>query len=202
MRFSKRLAVPSVFLVFLAVIAPWQGSAATYAASPVKVQPAAVAPSQTDPQAQVLPTKKKVRTKPCSSPLAVLLHEVGFRGENLREAWAIVMRESRGIPSAKRAGADFGLFQLNKPTWGSFPWWDDRRVLRAKYNAKRAFILSSGGRNWVAWGLTGHGEANPRVYRSWSAKKVRDNIMRPYKKAYRMFPSSCKRGSFHGARSM
>lgn len=94
--------------------------------------------------------------------LQLLLYKVGFRGQNLKEAWCIVMRESSGRPMAHNPNAStgdnsYGLFQINMI--GSLG--TDRK---AKYdlksyedlfdpitNAEIAFQMSNGGENWSAW---------------------------------------------------
>ena len=49
----------------------------------------------------------------CGDWLTRLLSRSGYEGEDLREAWAIVMRESGGREDAVSATGDLGLFQIN-----------------------------------------------------------------------------------------
>jgi len=115
---------------------------------------------------------------PCANPLAVVIHEAGFRGENAREAWAIAMRESRGQARVISATNDYGLFQLNYSAHHRQPWWDSQRLLTPLYNAKVAYKLSQGGRTWYPWDIDGQGRhlgrytstATYRVYRHWYAR--------------------------------
>lgn len=93
-----------------------------------------------------------------------LLYEVGFRGEELKTAWAIVMRESSGRPRAyngnrKTGDSSYGLFQINMI--------DDLGVMRRhkyqlasnedlfhpKKNARIAYRMSGGGRDFGAWAI-------------------------------------------------
>lgn len=93
-----------------------------------------------------------------------LLYEVGFRGEELKTAWAIVMRESNGRPRAyngnrKTGDSSYGLFQINMI--------DDLGVSRRhryelesnddlfhpKKNARIAYRMSNGGRDFGAWAI-------------------------------------------------
>jgi uncharacterized protein YgiM (DUF1202 family) len=121
------------------------------------------------------------------------LRQVGFKGEGLRIAWAIAMRESNGIPEIGKGhkyfnGYDWGLFQLNKPTFGKKAWWDDAKMVDAIYNAKIVYDLSKGGTFWVPWGLSGDGKSlNVSCYKMWSAEKQM-NIWKHYKKWYDKYP--------------
>ncbi|MCP4741021.1 MAG: transglycosylase SLT domain-containing protein, partial [Actinomycetales bacterium] len=58
----------------------------------------------------------------CGDWLTKLLARVGFEDENLREAWAIVMRESGGNEDAISVTNDLGLFQINTFAWGGQDW--------------------------------------------------------------------------------
>jgi hypothetical protein len=95
-----------------------------------------------------------------------LLHLVGFRGQKLREAWAIAKKESGGRPMAlnlsKRTGdSSYGLFQINM-IGDLGPERRDKFNLASNYelfnpvlNAQVAFHMSNGGENWTAWkGIT------------------------------------------------
>ena len=98
--------------------------------------------------------------------LKELLWAVGFRGNSLKEAWAIAKKESNGRPfafngNASTGDSSYGIFQINM--LGMLG--PDRR---AKYeldhnvdlfnpviNAQIAFQMSNGGENWSAWkGIT------------------------------------------------
>mgnify|MGYP001014807021 CR=1 FL=1 len=122
------------------------------------------------------------------------LREAGFKGEGLRIAWAIAMRESNGIPEIGKGhkyfnGYDWGLFQLNKPTFGKRAWWDDAKMVDAIYNAKIVYDLSKGGTFWVPWGLSGDGKSmNVSCYKMWSAEKQMNCIWKPFKKWYDKYP--------------
>lgn len=126
----------------------------------------------------------------CQNWLVRVLYKAGFRGEDLREAWAIVMRESGGREDAVSSTQDYGMFQINRPTFGSQPWWDDELMLTRDYNAAIGFKLSQGGRSWLPWGLDGHGRANPLVYErsGWSEQMIYDRIIEPYSRWYGQYP--------------
>lgn len=128
----------------------------------------------------------------CQDHLAQVLHAAGFRGANLREAWAIAMRESNGqnLGPGHWAfnGEDWGIFQLNQPSWGSQPWWDSQRLLDPAYSASVAYTLSDGGNDWHPWGLTGDGKLDASSYGAWSAQQVWAWIMEPYQRYYSAYP--------------
>jgi Lysozyme like domain len=95
-----------------------------------------------------------------------LLSLVGFKGQNLKEAWAVAKKESNGRPFAfngnlKTGDSSYGLFQINM--LGMLG--PDRRnkydldhnvdLFNPVVNAEIAFQMSNGGENWSAWkGIT------------------------------------------------
>lgn len=107
------------------------------------------------------------------------LRDAGFQGQGLRIAWAIVMRESRGRANIVSRTGDYGLFQINKTTYGRSRWWlSDAHMLDARYNAAVAFVLSGGGRTFYPWDIDGRGRHLARysdratylAFRTWLAK--------------------------------
>lgn len=104
-----------------------------------------------------------------------LLKLVGFKGQNLKEAWAIAKKESNGRPFAfngntNTGDSSYGIFQINMIGMLG----PDRRnkydldhnadLFNPVLNAQIAFKMSNGGENWTAWkGIT------PRT-REWIAK--------------------------------
>ena len=115
-----------------------------------------------------------------SDQLHELLAAVGFKGESLRIAWAIAMRESNGRPRAFNGNTStgdnsYGIFQINMiGNLGA-----DRR---AKYglssnedlfdpvtNAEIAFKMTAGGENWGSWnlGANAYKGGNSPAYERW-----------------------------------
>jgi len=123
-----------------------------------------------------------------------VLYEVGFRGENLREAWAIAMRESNGDPEVGPGhwaynGFDMGLFQLNRPSFSEQSWWYEDLLLDPHYNASVAYALSNGGRSWWPWGLDGQGRTDAGAYAPiWTEEEIDSMITVPYRKFYALYP--------------
>jgi len=98
--------------------------------------------------------------------LKELLHAVGFRGQNLVEAWAVAKKESNGRPLAfngnvKTGDSSFGIFQINmigmlkEGRQDKFGINFNSELLNPVINAQVAYHMSNGGKNWSAWhGIT------------------------------------------------
>lgn len=137
----------------------------------------------------------------CDNALVLTLREAGFRGENVKEAWAIAMRESNGQPHLGPGhpqfnGSDYGLFQFNMPSWGDKEWFDPHLLLDGLYNAKVAFELSDGGRDWLHWGHNGDGTPNFKFYSSiWSQQQMYNWIVEPFERysgQFDLLPQECR----------
>lgn len=123
------------------------------------------------------------------------LKDAGFKGNGLRVAWAIGMRESSGDPTLGPGheqfnGEDYGLFQFNKPSWGDEEWWNDKKLLDPVYNAGIVFKMSKKGTYWLPWGLNSDGtKMDARFYEGiWTREQQQEWIWDNYKKYYDMFP--------------
>ena len=96
--------------------------------------------------------------------LIELLQAVGFKGQALKLAWAVAMRESNGRPVAHNDNVNtgdnsYGIFQVNM--FGNLG--ADRRekfgltantdLFDPVTNAKVAFHMTKGGTDWGSWGL-------------------------------------------------
>jgi hypothetical protein len=102
-------------------------------------------------------------TKPLSPhQLKYLLSSVGFEGESLRQAWAVVMKESTGRPMAhnqnSRTGDNsYGLFQINMigsleaARLKEYGLSNKEELFDPLTNARIAYIISEGGKNWSPW---------------------------------------------------
>jgi hypothetical protein len=111
---------------------------------------------------------KKYENKPVLSDidLALMLKAVGFEGQDLKEAWAVAKKESNGQPirfngNTSTGDSSYGLFQINMIS-DLGPERRDKFNLRSNFdllnpviNAKIAYHMSDGGKNWSAWkGIT------------------------------------------------
>lgn len=122
---------------------------------------------------EVDPIEKYRNAKKLSNDeLIDLLKLTGFKGEKLKIAWAVAMRESTGRPTSHNdtpsTGDDsYGLFQINMiGTLGS-----DRidkfqqngiqidtkkQLFDPVVNAQIAFYMTAKGTNWGSWGYGPH----------------------------------------------
>ena len=98
--------------------------------------------------------------------LKELLYLVGFRGNDLKEAWAVAKKESNGQPikfngNSKTGDNSYGLFQINMigvlgpDRRDKFNLVTNSDLLNPVINAQVAFYMSDGGKDWSSWhGLT------------------------------------------------
>jgi len=108
--------------------------------------------------------KFKGARKLAQDELVDLLRAVGFKGQSLKLAWAVAMKESNGRPIAHNDTVEtkdnsYGMFQINM--FGTLG--PDRRekfglaanadLFDPVTNAKVAFHMTKGGTDWGAWGL-------------------------------------------------
>jgi hypothetical protein len=135
------------------------GSSSTVASTPTEQVYAKSAPIATEAfdKPVVKALSKPNKKKECKNWLVKELHKTGFRGKNLREAWAIVMRESGGREDAISPTNDYGMFQFNRAAWSGQDWWDSKKLLTREYNAKVAYRISRGGKTWYPWDIDGQG---------------------------------------------
>jgi len=124
------------------------------------------------PQAQAQLAEKALRAKTLDkfhnadrltkTDLVHLLSAVGFEGKDLREAWAIAMKESRGNPlshngNRKTGDNSYGLFQVNmlgsmgQERRDKFNLDYNAKLLDPVVNAQVAYHMSNGGKDWSAW---------------------------------------------------
>lgn len=98
--------------------------------------------------------------------LVELLSAVGFTGNQLRQAWAVAKKETHGNPLAhngnrKTGDNSYGMFQINMlgelgpQRREQFGLRSNADLLNPVVNAKVAYHMSKGGKNWSAWkGMT------------------------------------------------
>jgi hypothetical protein len=102
--------------------------------------------------------------------LLELLSAIGFKGQDLKEAWAVAKKESHGNPlshngNRKTGDNSFGLFQVNmlgsmgKDRRDKFNLASNAELFNPVVNAKIAYHMSNGGKDWSAWRTRqpGHG---------------------------------------------
>jgi len=95
--------------------------------------------------------------------LKAILELAGFKGDALKIAWAVVMKESTGRPyshnkNRKTGDNSYGLFQINMiDSLGparrkQFDLSSNDALFDPLTNAKIAYHMSNKGTNWSAWG--------------------------------------------------
>lgn len=126
----------------------------------------------------------------CDDPLVRLLHATGWRGQQLRIAYAVVWRESNGRPDVVGDGG-YGLFQLQASAHHTKPWWDYDLLMEDTYNAAAAYQLwQSNG--WRPWGLTRDGNLDARDYPTWSDWQIEHWIVQPFHKYLNQYDQLCE----------
>lgn len=103
-----------------------------------------------------LPTTEK--TMLSDNELISILKDAGFSGYALKYAWAIAVKESTKRPMAYNKSSDcYGLFQINMSgSLGTnrvekYGLKSEKDLFDPLTNAKIAYQMSNGGKNWSAW---------------------------------------------------
>ena len=98
--------------------------------------------------------------------LVELLSAVGFKGSDLKEAWAVAKKESNGRPLAHNGNTNtgdnsWGMFQINmigelgEDRREKFGLENNAELLDPVVNASIAYYMSRGGEDWSSWhGIT------------------------------------------------
>jgi hypothetical protein len=143
-----------------------------------------------------------VKTAPafdCRDRIARVLHGAGFRGQDLRTAYAVVMRESHGQSldeSSPWYTGGLGWFQIQTSAHSSKAWWSRSAMLDPERQARIVYRhMTDKGRNWAPWGLTRDGQLDPSQYANWSSWQHEAWIMAPFRKyaaAFDRLPKGCR----------
>lgn len=139
------------------------------------------------------PPAANVRVEVCNDRVVKWIEKAGFKGANVRVAWAIAQRESNGNPNESTM-PDLGLMQLNYPTWSGTKYWP-ANVYDPVQNltAVRKMVRDKG---WQPWGLRVHkGQVNYDFssYGMWSSWQHQNWIVAPFERYYRQYPKGCPR---------
>lgn len=109
-------------------------------------------------------TKYKGAKTLTKQQLVELLYAAGFRGQGLRLAWAVAMKESNGRPTAlnnniSTGDNSYGIFQINligdlgPMRLAKFGLTAKKDLLDPVNNVKAVYYMTDGGKDWSAWGL-------------------------------------------------
>lgn len=155
---KARLKAMGLGGVFLMLAGGLIAVGTTEAVAPTKAE--AITKQETK-QVQIL--AKYVNADRLTDPqLLELLSAVGFKGQDLKEAWAIAKKESRGNPISHNGNREtgdnsYGLFQINMVgTLGperrdKFSLSSNAELFNPVVNAQIAYHMSGGGKDWSAW---------------------------------------------------
>jgi len=132
---------------------------------------AVVVPTCVDPVLKYSGMKKLTKVQ-----VYDLLRLTGFRGQGLKTAWAVAMKESHGNPrshngNAKTGDSSYGIFQINlygplKARISQYKLSSADDLYDPVTNAQIAFKMSAGGQNWTAW-RAGKNEKYSGVVQYW-----------------------------------
>lgn len=97
-----------------------------------------------------------------------LLKEVGFKGDKLKTAWAVAMKESTGRPLAyngNRSTGDnsYGIFQINmigslgEDRREKFGLKSNKELFDPLTNVKIVHYMTRGGEDWSSWDIDSSG---------------------------------------------
>jgi hypothetical protein len=184
-----------VELVHLTEVQPAAAAASVYEFSPADalasqimsvslVGRIPVAASSEESERRHLERYRNHRHQLSAEELIDLLEETGFSGPGLRQAWAVVMKESTGYPLAHNTNAStsdnsYGLFQINM--YGNleeyrrekFDLPSNEVLFDPVLNAEIAFVLSKGGTDFGHWNVgpnAYNGDGSPPGYLRWLAE--------------------------------
>ena len=141
---------------------------AMFLALGMMVLPPALSPEKAEAQAIEHETQEDVLAKYVNADeltdtqLIELLQAVGFKGQDLKEAWAIAKKESHGSPlshngNRKTGDNSYGLFQVNMigslgdARRTKFNLASNAELFNPVVNAQIAYHMSNGGKDWSAW---------------------------------------------------
>ena len=153
-------------------------------------------PATADAQVRVVEQERAARVKKakrkCKDPVVRWVRAAGFRGEEIRVAWAVAQRESNGRPG-ESTWPDLGLFQLNAPSWQGSKYWP-ANVYDPIQNARAVYRMTRD-MNWQPWGMRvsgGYVSYDYSSYGGWSSWQRANWIVAPFEKYYYQFPTKCE----------
>ena len=126
-----------------------------------------------------------------------ILHSAGFTGNNLRIAYAIVMRESKGQNLAEDSpwfSGALGWWQIQTSAHSHNKWWSRTAMLNPYKQSRIVYkYMSRKGTYWRPWGLTSDGKSmDVSQYSGWSSAQHYSWIWYPYITHYNSYPRGCR----------
>jgi hypothetical protein len=125
-----------------------------------------------------------------------VLESAGFTGNNLRVAYGVVMRESKGQNLAEDSpwySGALGIWQIQTSAHSGNRWWSRAAMLNPQRQSVIVYkYMTNKGTYWRPWGLTSDGRGlDTSHYGSWSSWQHYNWIWAPYKRYYDGFPRKC-----------
>lgn len=127
----------------------------------------------------------------CADPIVAVIRDAGWKGRQVRVAYAVSWRESNHTPG-ESTYPDLGLFQINT-VWQGTRYWPSS-PLNARSNAKAAHRIWKS-YSWTPWGLNADGSGVDMRDYSWSAWQIEHWVWRPYVAGLHLYdrlPKECK----------
>lgn len=133
----------------------------------------------------------------CRDRMVRVLEDAGFRGWQVRHAWAITWRESKhqNLDESSRffTGA-LGVWQVQTSAHSGNRWWSRDAMLDPVRQSRIVYrYMTDRGTYWRPWGLTADGRLDPTHYAGWSAWQHQNWIMAPYQQGLALYPKGCPR---------
>lgn len=122
-----------------------------------------------------------------------LLERAGFTGHKNRIAYAIVMRESRGVnldESSRWYTGALGIWQVQTSAHRNKPWHSRAAMLNPQRQSRIVYRhMTNRGTWWAHWGIRSDGRGmDTRFYRGWTPRQHWNWIWAPYDRFYRAYP--------------
>ncbi len=141
----------------------------------------------------VTPTAAPAKApKPCKDPIIKIIKDAGWKGRDVRIAYAVAWRESNHNPR-EATYPDLGLFQLNAPSWSRTKYWP-ANPLNANQNARAAHRIWRN-HSWRPWALNASGTGVDMRDYNWSSWQVTHWVWLPYTRGlgrYDQLPKACR----------
>jgi len=141
------------------------------------------------------PLASKADARQCDNRIVNMLKTAGFKGHSVRVAYAIVMRESKGVNLSESSpwytGA-LGVWQIQTSAHSGKSWWSRAAMLNPARQTRIVYLhMTNKGRWWQPWGITPDGKGVDATQFPWSSWQIQNWIWAPYIKYYREFPKGC-----------
>ena len=174
----SKFVIATVTAIFLTAIPPTAASA--------------FFPTDRGMELEAIERSKKDAGPPCNDRVVKWIWEAGFRGQEVRVAWAIAQRESNGNPN-ESTYPDLGIMQLNSPSWSGSKYWPANIYDPVQsFKAVKKMVRDM---NWQPWGLhvskSGAISYDFSSYGMWSSWHHQNWIVIPFERYYAQFPKKC-----------